>query len=122
MRPNRRFQPLRAVAALVAAVGLCGPAAFAQGAGGGKPITIPADIQALMARNNCLSCHGAEQRMMGPPFALVAKKKYTDERIYALIVKPEPANWPDYPPSPALPNVPKADGLKIARWINSLPQ
>lgn len=51
----------------------------------------------------------------------VAAKKYSKKRIIALVGKPEPANWPGYPPMVAQ-SVPKADLGKIADWIISIQQ
>jgi cytochrome c len=50
----------------------------------------------------------------------VAKKKYSVDKIVALIAKPQPSNWPGYPPMAPMTNVPKDDAIKIAKWINSL--
>jgi cytochrome c len=85
-----------------------------------KPTVVPQDINALLTKYSCLACHKADTKLIGPAYAEVAKKKYTPERMLALIYKPEPKNWPGYPPMAALPNVPKEDGLKIAKWINTL--
>jgi cytochrome c len=81
---------------------------------------IPADIEALLTKNTCLACHKADIKLIGPAYKAVARKNYTPERIVELIYKPEPANWPGYIPMAALPNVPKDEALKIAKWINSL--
>jgi cytochrome c len=81
---------------------------------------IPADIEALLTKNTCLACHKADIKLIGPAYKAVARKKYTAEKIVELIYKPEPANWPGYIPMAALPNVPKDEALKIAKWINSL--
>ena len=85
-----------------------------------QPVTIPGEISTLLTKHTCLACHKPEQRLVGPAYTEVAKKKYTNEQIVELIHKPVPANWPGYPPMAALPNVPKEDALKIAGWINSL--
>jgi hypothetical protein len=38
-----------------------------------------------------------------------------------MIYKPYKANWPDYATEMApMPQVPREEALKIARWINSL--
>jgi cytochrome c551/c552 len=58
---------------------------------------------------------------VGPAFADIAKRKYTEEKILELIYTPQPKNWPEYAtPMAAMPKVPKDEALKIARWINSL--
>lgn len=80
----------------------------------------PAEIATLLNKNTCSACHLPYDRLVGPAYSEVAKRNYTPERIVELVHKPEPANWPDYPPMAALPNVPKEDIIKIAKWINSL--
>jgi len=80
----------------------------------------PAEIQALLQKHICLTCHKVDQRLIGPAYKDVAKKKYTNEKIVELIYKPVPANWPGYPAMAPMTAVPKEDALKIAGWINSL--
>ena len=51
----------------------------------------------------------------------VAKRNYTPEQIMELIYNPKPENWPEHAtPMPPMPQVPREEALKIARWINSL--
>lgn len=79
------------------------------------------EIKGLLARHTCLACHQANKRQVGPAYADVAKRKYTNDQIVDLIYNPKPQNWPDYATEmPPMPQVPKADALKIAAWINSL--
>ncbi len=80
----------------------------------------PADIQPLLQKHICLTCHKVDQRLVGPAYKDVAKKKYTDEQIVELIYKPKPEHWPGYPAMAPMTAVPKEDALKIAGWINSL--
>jgi cytochrome c len=75
---------------------------------------------ALLTKNTCLACHKPDVKLIGPAYVEVAKRNYTPERIVELIYKPNPANWPGYVPMAALPNVPKDEALKIAKWIVSL--
>ncbi|REE05680.1 DUF7133 domain-containing protein [Marinoscillum furvescens] len=78
-------------------------------------------VKALLDKNACSACHKADKRVVGPSFADVAKRRYTDERIVELIYNPEPENWPGYAtPMAPMPQVPRADAQKIAQWINSL--
>jgi len=78
-------------------------------------------VQPLLAKWTCLGCHNTTTRQVGPSFTDIAKRKYSNERIVALIHKPEPKNWPEYATEmAAMPQVPKADALKMAAWINSL--
>lgn len=80
-------------------------------------------VQPLLAKWTCLGCHNTNTRQVGPAFIDIAKRKYSNERIVELIHKPEPQNWPEYATEMApMPQVPKADALKMAAWINSLRQ
>lgn len=80
-----------------------------------------ADIEPLLVKNTCTACHQTNKRQVGPAFTDIAKRKYSNERIVELIYKPEPKNWPEHEtPMAPMPQVPRADALKIAVWINSL--
>ena len=78
-----------------------------------------AEISALLAKHGCSSCHHSVRRMVGPPFADIAKRNYLIESIIEKIANPQPTNWPGYPPMPAL-TIPNDDAVKIAEWINSV--
>lgn len=78
-------------------------------------------VKGLLTRHTCSACHQTEKRQVGPAFADVAKRKYTNDQIVELIYNPKPQHWPEYATEmPPMPQVPKADALKIAAWINSL--
>ncbi|MDZ7646798.1 MAG: c-type cytochrome [Cytophagales bacterium] len=80
-----------------------------------------AEIEPLLVKNTCTACHQTTKRQVGPSFADIAKRKYSDQRIVDLIYKPEPKNWPEHEtPMAAMPQVPNDEALKIAKWINSL--
>jgi cytochrome c len=81
------------------------------------PPEIPAEIASLLSKYNCTSCHAMARKLIGPMWMDIAAKKYTPKRIVGLIYKPEPKNWPGYPPMVAQPTVPKADANKIATWL-----
>jgi len=81
---------------------------------------IPAEMNALMSKYTCIACHRPNQRLVGPAYADVAKKNYSNEEIVNLIYNPVPANWPGYPPMAPMKQVPKEDAMKLAVWINSL--
>ncbi|ACT94817.1 c-type cytochrome [Dyadobacter fermentans] len=83
-----------------------------------KPV--PADVSALLNKHACFACHQAYDKVIGPAYAEVAKKKYTADQIVELVHNPKPEHWPGYPPMAPLPHVPKADIVVIANWINSL--
>jgi cytochrome c551/c552 len=80
-----------------------------------------AEIEPLLVKNTCTACHQTRKRQVGPAFADIAKRKYSNERIVQLIYNPEPKNWPEHEtPMAPMPQVPKGEALKIAAWINSL--
>ncbi|WP_211327198.1 hypothetical protein [Chitinophaga flava] len=80
-----------------------------------------AQIQPLLNKHTCSSCHNPDKKQVGPGFKEVAKRNYTVAKIMALIKNPKPENWPGYAtPMPPFPQVPQADAMKIAQWINSL--
>ncbi len=79
------------------------------------------EVEGLLAKYTCMACHNPEKKQVGPSYADIAKRKYTDEKMVQLIYNPQPANWPGYATEmPPMPHVPKADALKIAAYINSL--
>ncbi|MEN9728964.1 MAG: hypothetical protein RLZ91_81 [Bacteroidota bacterium] len=80
-----------------------------------------AEAMALLKKHTCLACHAKESKVVGPSYADIAKRNYTDKQILALVYKPNPQNWPDYATEMApMSHVPAADVLKIASWINGL--
>lgn len=81
---------------------------------------VPADIQVLLEKHTCLTCHKVDEKLIGPAYEDVALRNYADEAIVNLIYNPKPENWEGYPPMLALKDVPQEDALKIAKWINSL--
>jgi cytochrome c len=82
--------------------------------------TIPADVNALLQKHTCYTCHAAGKKLVGPAWQDVAKKKYSAKQFAALVAKPNPADWPGYPPMAPLPQVPKGDLAKIHAWVSSL--
>ena len=42
--------------------------------------TIPPDIKALMKKNNCIVCHKANNKLVGPSFGNIARRNYTKQR------------------------------------------
>lgn len=83
-----------------------------------KPV--PAEVSALLNKHTCFACHQAYDKVIGPAYSEVAKKKYTADQIVELVHSPKPEHWPGYPPMAPLAHVPKADIIVIANWINSL--
>ena len=87
------------------------------------PVKAPtyAEVKGLLTSSTCLACHNTTKRQIGPSFTDISKRKYSNEKIVQLIHNPKPENWPGYSTEmPPMPQVSKADGLKIAAWINSL--
>jgi cytochrome c len=81
----------------------------------------PEDIQALLQKHNCVSCHKVDKKAIGPAWSEIAKKAYSAKQFTALVYKPVPENWPTYTPAmTALPKVPKGDLSKISAWVTTL--
>lgn len=79
------------------------------------------EVKPLLIQYTCLSCHDPVKRHIGPPYAEVAKRGYSIDKLKRLIFNPEPGNWPDYAtPMPPMPNIPAPALQKIALWIHSL--
>ncbi|WP_439555605.1 c-type cytochrome, partial [Dyadobacter sp.] len=80
-----------------------------------KPV--PADVSALLNKHACFACHQAYDKVIGPAYSDVAKKKYSADEIVALVHSPKPEHWPGFPPMAPMAHVPKADIVVIANWI-----
>ncbi len=78
-----------------------------------------AEVLELMQKYTCVSCHKTNTKLVGPSWKEIADRNYSEERMLELIKKPEPANWPGYPPMLAI-DINNADASKIINWINSL--
>ncbi|MFY0256132.1 hypothetical protein ACDQ55_19515 [Chitinophaga sp. 30R24] len=79
------------------------------------------EVKPLLNKYTCSSCHNPDKKQVGPGFREVAKRNYSVAKILSLIKNPQPENWPGYAtPMPPLSQVPEADAVKIATWINSL--
>ncbi len=78
------------------------------------------EAMAILSRNTCLACHKQGERSVGPSYKEVAARKYSNAKIVQLIYNPQPQNWPDLTPMAPMANMPKAEAVKIAAWINSL--
>ncbi|SKB59468.1 DUF7133 domain-containing protein [Maribacter arcticus] len=77
-------------------------------------------VQPLLEKYTCTSCHNMEKRTVGPPFADIAERGYSKDKIIELIYQPQPGNWPDYTPMPPMSHIPEVDVQEIAQWISSL--
>lgn len=88
---------------------------------GKKQIVTEAQAMALLKKHTCLACHAKDKKVIGPSYEDIAKRKYSDQQILALVYKPNPQNWPDYATEMApMSHIPANDVLKIASWINGL--
>ena len=85
-----------------------------------KQKPVPADIMALLNKNTCSACHKPYDRLVGPAYSDVAKKKYSIAQIVELVYSPKPEHWPGYPPMAPMTQVPKDEVEKLGKWINSL--
>lgn len=109
-----------AAAKPAAAPAAAGDSAAAPAAAAPKRKPVPAEVSALLNKHTCFACHQAYDKVIGPAYSEVAKKKYTADQIVELVHSPKPEHWPGYPPMAPLAHVPKADIVVIANWINSL--
>jgi len=88
---------------------------------GKKQIVTETQVLALLKKHTCLACHAKDKKVIGPSYEDIAKRKYSDQQILALVYKPNPQNWPDYATEMApMSHIPANDVLKIASWINNL--
>ena len=88
---------------------------------GKKQIFTETQVLALLKKHTCLACHAKDKKVIGPSYEDIAKRKYSDQQILALVYKPNPQNWPDYATEMApMSHIPANDVLKIASWINGL--
>jgi cytochrome c551/c552 len=91
-----------------------------------KPAATPkktgyAGVQPLLLKYTCLSCHHPTNKIIGPSYTEIAKKKYSVAQIIQLIQKPNPSNWPGFATKmPPMAHVPKSELNQIAQWIKSL--
>ena len=119
LQSERKNQPERTAAKAVPAVATPGDSAKPAEAAPQRK-AVPADVSALLNKHACFACHQAYDKVIGPAYSEVAKKKYTADEIVELVHNPKPEHWPGYPPMAPLAHVPKADIVIIANWINSL--
>lgn len=78
-------------------------------------------VKPMLTQYTCTSCHSTEKRQVGPSFAEIAERNYSNEEMVELMYNPDLSNWPDYSTAmPPMTIVPKEEALEIADWINSL--
>jgi cytochrome c len=84
----------------------------------------PAFASPELARSkNCVACHHAERRMIGPAYTLIAARYANDSAAAASlagrIMSGGGGNWGPMA-MPAQPNVSREDAEALATWILSL--
>ncbi len=79
--------------------------------------------EALAKSKNCMACHAADKKLVGPAYKEVAKKYAGDAKAVDMlatkIVKGGSGVWGAIP-MPANTQVSEADAKKLAAWILSL--
>lgn len=75
----------------------------------------------LAKKHNCMSCHAAATKVVGPAFVDVAKKYASDKNAVKTLAAKVKAGSPGGVfgpvPMPPNPNVPDADMEKLVKWI-----
>jgi len=80
-------------------------------------------IADLARRKACLSCHGVDNKIVGPAFRDVARRYKGQEGIEAKLVEKlkrgGSGNWGPLP-MPPNPDLPQADATALVRWVLGL--
>jgi cytochrome c len=89
----------------------------------GTSFTIPAFANAdLASKKNCLACHNADKKVIGPSYKEVAAKyagqKDAADKLAQKILKGGSGVWGAVP-MPANPQVNEAEAKTLATWILS---
>jgi len=78
------------------------------------------DMQALADKSGCFSCHGMQNKVIGPGFAEVAAKYKGDgeaaARLARKIQEGGKGNWGRIP-MPPHPNLKEAEARQLADWV-----
>ncbi len=79
--------------------------------------------QALATSKNCMACHAADKKMVGPSYKDVAAKYASDKDAVKMLAEkiqkgstPGKGNWGPVP-MPANPQVSEAEAAKLAAWV-----
>jgi cytochrome c len=79
--------------------------------------------QALATSKNCMACHAADKKMVGPSYKDVAAKYASDKDAVKMLAEkiqkgstPGKGNWGPVP-MPANPQVSEAEATKLAAWV-----
>lgn len=84
--------------------------------------TVAANGASLAKSNNCMTCHGVNQRIMGPSFKEIAaryKGKSVEAKLAQHIRKGSSGQWGDGGTMPPNPQVSAANAQTLAKWILS---
>ncbi|MBS3912585.1 MAG: c-type cytochrome [Hydrogenophaga sp.] len=78
--------------------------------------------EALAKSKNCMACHAADKKLVGPSYKDVAKKYAGDAKALDMlatkIIKGGSGVWGAIP-MPANPQVSEADAKKLSAWVLS---
>jgi cytochrome c len=90
----------------------------------GALVTAPAFANAdLAGKKNCLACHNADKKVIGPAYKEVAAKyagqKDAADKLAQKIMKGGSGVWGAVP-MPANPQVSEAEAKQLATWVLSL--
>lgn len=87
-------------------------------AGGAQPVSAE-QVQALMKKHNCASCHAIDKKLIGPSYKEVAEKYKGDssarQHLIDKVKKGGSGVWGPVP-MPPHPNVPESDIAAIVDW------
>lgn len=73
----------------------------------------------LAKAKNCLACHAADKKVVGPAYKDVAAKKQSDDVLANSIMKGSKGKYPEVAGMPMPANAVTADEAKIlAKWVN----
>ncbi|TAG26378.1 MAG: cytochrome C' [Burkholderiales bacterium] len=79
--------------------------------------------QALATSKNCMACHAADKKMVGPSYKDVAAKYASDKDAVKMLAEkiqkgstPGKGNWGPVP-MPANPQVSEAEATRLAAWV-----
>lgn len=75
------------------------------------------EVPGMLNKYMCNTCHAIDSVKIGPSYTQLANTGHTAKEISALIIRPIPSNWPDFPPMVPMAHLPAEDVDAIARWI-----
>lgn len=76
--------------------------------------------EALAKSKNCMACHAADRKLVGPAYKEISKKYAGDaaavDKLTQKIIKGGSGVWGAIP-MPANPSLSEADSKKLANWV-----